>query len=833
MERSLGPPKQLPTGERHRVAPSLLTRARQLGFTGSVCALVLGVILVLVTLTGILPTPRDDRTAATARSSRPLNDRDGSISERRIDPMATPVLAPSAATPPDPPPTSADRPELPDGAPPAGFAPEPALPHPAGWPFPESFPRTSGTGRLDSGAFFWSDFLYDDHGAIGQGLKWYQGQYRTSGTFSYPPMPGPTPGLGIGGDNAADLFRVAVGLDAEATYWRVDWNTLIDPAHPIAAFGLDTDNNPATGTESWPGITGLRSGGIEAVLTISSRGAWLHQPDGRQQVAAPSQGLTVDSAARSFVVRLDRATLPPSGIWRARVISGVADTSGQAFASIGAELGAAPGQPPVFNVSFRRSDQEMATLREPNGAKIRGLYSDKAQAEALTRGDISPFYADIAWNDLASQVSTPEPLVTGPSNRWYVSTIELGQGVVNTYGGFSDGKPNLLGRVQPYTVWVPEGYNATRPAPLTLLVHPNGSTHNEYIDSPKLMQAACEDPVSICVTPAGRSPDQTPSGEMELDLWEVWKSAAAGFHLDGDRTRLFGFSQGGGVANHIVMTYPDLFARAAVFSPGCCGDIDTVENLRWVPIFLGEPAADPTLAQALPEADRLAVLGYRHRFEVYPDQDHVTFGYKDHYARGALYLGDGSAVRTSAPDRVTYVWSHDHDRPDLGFGVQGAYWIRSPQARDRSRSARVEATSHAQPDPAVTVAVSREPVVTDDPSPAMVTDLTWTLGQRPVRRPHIDLHLSNVAELAVRIRAAGLRVHEAGVVSVTCDGPVVIVLRELTPGTSVVSSSPRAAVARADGTAVVHLDSGSHTLEIRPPTRRVGTDPITTHDEGF
>ena len=41
------------------------------------------------------------------------------------------------------------------------------LPAPAGWPFGEEFPRTCGTGRLADGALFWTDFLYDDHGATG------------------------------------------------------------------------------------------------------------------------------------------------------------------------------------------------------------------------------------------------------------------------------------------------------------------------------------------------------------------------------------------------------------------------------------------------------------------------------------------------------------------------------------------------------------------------------------------------------------------------------------------------------------------------------------------
>ena len=56
---------------------------------------------------------------------------------------------------------------MPEGVPPAALKPEPRLPSPAGWPFGEEFPRTCGAGRLAGGAVFWTDFIYDDHGATG------------------------------------------------------------------------------------------------------------------------------------------------------------------------------------------------------------------------------------------------------------------------------------------------------------------------------------------------------------------------------------------------------------------------------------------------------------------------------------------------------------------------------------------------------------------------------------------------------------------------------------------------------------------------------------------
>ena len=70
---------------------------------------------------------------------------------------ATPAAASSATA------GAAPAAGLPDGVPAAATRPEPRLPVPRGWPFPESFPRTSGTGRLGGGASFWSASTQSAH----------------------------------------------------------------------------------------------------------------------------------------------------------------------------------------------------------------------------------------------------------------------------------------------------------------------------------------------------------------------------------------------------------------------------------------------------------------------------------------------------------------------------------------------------------------------------------------------------------------------------------------------------------------------------------------------
>jgi hypothetical protein len=115
---------------------------------------------------------------------------------------------------------------MPEGVPPAARRPEPQLPTPAGWPFGEEFPRTCGTARLAGGSLFWTDFLYDDHGATGLPIGDLKIQAPPAGTYVCPD--GPASG------NGADILRVAIGLTETHTWWRIDWNTLLDAGPSVA-----------------------------------------------------------------------------------------------------------------------------------------------------------------------------------------------------------------------------------------------------------------------------------------------------------------------------------------------------------------------------------------------------------------------------------------------------------------------------------------------------------------------------------------------------------------------------------------------------------------------
>ncbi|MDQ1402768.1 MAG: hypothetical protein QOG03_1084, partial [Actinomycetota bacterium] len=504
---------------------------------------------------------------------------------------------------------------LPANVPAAAHVAEPTLASPAGWPFGEAAPRTSGTGRVSHGASFWTDFLYDDHGAAGRPVAFpVAGLASSKGTFIYASPEAH--------NNGADIFRTGVGRDGTDTYWRVDWTTLTstDPAvfSPIAEWAIDTDADPATGASTWPGAAGVRSPGIDQAIVVSGGWAWVVDPatGAATDVTSIGGSVAIDTTAKSFVVRLPASALALGSTSTVRLASGVADATGRAFAPVDSDHGSLPNQPPVYNVGFR------SIADEPSS---QNYWMENTQGQDLASGDVEAFSSTIDWGALdasrAGGTEQPEPQPSGYSNRWYVSSLDLGDGVVaddSSSGGAGDLKPNFLGPLQPYAVYVPTDYaSATAPVPLTWILHSLSEQHNQYgAINPKFIQQACEQRHSICATTLGRGPDGWYYDEAEVDFWQVWSQLASTYALDPERTVISGYSMGGWATYHLGLNHPDLFAHAAALAgPPTCGiraygpvrgsggsqtgrcavDPDTkplIGNARSLPYFMADGAAD-------------------------------------------------------------------------------------------------------------------------------------------------------------------------------------------------------------------------------------------------
>jgi pimeloyl-ACP methyl ester carboxylesterase len=708
---------------------------------------------------------------------------------------------------------------MPEGVPEAARRPEPQLPAPAGWPFGEHFPRTCGTGRLAAGATFWTDFLYDDRGATGTRVR-FPAAGRVvppKGTYIYPDGPAAR--------NGADIFRVAIGLTDTDTWWRVDWNTLQDPSVPIALFAFDTGPTRG-GTEHWPANARVRSAGIDFALLISAAGAWLIDLMAQTTTAV---GHTVDPEARSFLAQVPRTMLEPVGSWTVRLVAGLANPAGDGFADVPPEHGARSGQPNVYNVAFRSHEQEHVRYN---------FWMDQAQADALTQGDVSPFSLTVPWPELASGTTVDEPVVIGMSTRWYVSSVELGQGIADA--DLLSTEPQFLGRVQPYSVCVPPTFEPGRKLPLTLLLHSIAMGKNQFAAvNPELLQQICDGRDSVVATPLGRGPACWYLDEGELDLWEVWARVAEQLGTEPNRTVIAGFSMGGYAAYRVGLTYPAVFSQAVVLAgPPACGvrlvpgldmaaDLDPdshcaregetwplLRNARWLPFVIVHGLLDELVPifSVVPQVLRLDRLGYRYRFTLYPAEDHIVLAAQGKFGDAVAHMG--TELRQADPGRITYAWYPQLERPDLGLGPQRVWWLSGLQAdpqitSQRGTVATVDARSYARPDQTHTSHRRGGAILNFDPTPGAYVERVWRFGTVPDAQPRLTLRLTGVAAVTVDTARAGLAAFARSTIIVHTDSTADVTLDGLAPSTTV----------RIDGTrtdSTVTVPAGRHRITLAP-----------------
>ena len=776
----------------------------------------------------------------------------------------------SAHQPPAPTAHSAPGvPGLPSGAPPAATAPPAVLPEPTttDWPFPSDFSYTEGTGLIDHGASLWTDFVYDDHGAVGNpstaGSS--SGLAPTRGDYSYPT------GTGLDGNNA-DIFRAAVGYDGRDSYWRVDWNSMPDPSIPIAEWTM-TPSTPGPRTTTWPANAGLTTlTGLEYALVVTAGQArLLNAATGQTLGTYPT---AVDGPARSFIVRIPLRALPVAGTWSIQLASGLAaaatatTAAGPQFATVSPSDGGLPEGlgANAYNVTFRSYQQESELVCPPGtpasvdsavttdavpAAECGNMWMENDQADTLAgpHPDVSKFALHVDWSQLRQRVSVPPPHVYGYSNRWYVTPLNLsayGAGV-RAVDSVAYTGPTYLSRIQPYAVYVPSGYDFDHPSPtpLTWILHSLGENLNQYgAVAPGELAEVCQDRDSICATTEGFSDGGWYYAEAEVDFWDVWHELARAYDLNPEATTISGYSMGGWASYKLPEEYPDLFAQAEplegpvicgtrIYGPiqgyaggtQCTSDGDStplLANLKWIPYVMTCGGIDelvPVTGCHTQAADMMAD-GVRVDEFLYPTEDHLVYAVQNDFGPPDRALATPPLYRVTDPGSFSFTWYPDLVTGPKGVDGAGAagrigptsdYWISGLAGRDvqPGLTAAVLADSAAIPEQSITPLRSTTPHPVADPTPYVEFRQTWARGAAAVLQQAVNLSLTNVAAITVDTAAAGLR---CGTVTVKTDGPTALTLDHLAPGRTVRSGGSTVTRAGRSGTATVDVPAGTTTL---------------------
>ena len=229
--------------------------------------------------------------------------------------------------------------------------------------------------------------------------------------------------------------------------------------------------------------------------------------------------------------------LPPEGIDPALLAEQLDDASRQAWEEVPDRLERLRQRLAELALDDETTRAEIETLLKAVGHAIAG--GEWWQPEDLKR---ATWALDLATERLRQ--------IEGGTAPWRMQT-----GLVPL--GF---RSQLDGSVQPYGLWIPDGLDATRPAPLWIWLHGRGDKETDLAflhgRAHKLPEFQPAD--AVVLLPFGRYCNGW-KGPGMVDVFEALTAAGTVRPIDPDRIVLAGFSMGGAGAWHIGARRTDRF----------------------------------------------------------------------------------------------------------------------------------------------------------------------------------------------------------------------------------------------------------------------------------
>ncbi len=234
---------------------------------------------------------------------------------------------------------------------------------------------------------------------------------------------------------------------------------------------------------------------------------------------------------------------------------------------------------------------------------------------------------------------------------------------------------------QPYAVYVPRNFSASKKYPLVISLHGAWSNHRLNLKrvfgkgnlpgesdlvATRYFQAF-RDVEFIVASPYARG-TMGYQGAAEKDVYDVLADVKRRFPIDEDRIYLTGLSMGGGGTLWLGLTRPDIWAAIAPVCPAPPeGTDDLAPNALNLPAHFFHGDQDPAVPVAVSRGwqKRLLDLESKVEYVEYPGVKHNSWdnAYKD----GAIFDWFAKFKRNRFPDRVRFV--------TRAYKYNKAYWV--------------------------------------------------------------------------------------------------------------------------------------------------------------
>ena len=626
----------------------------------------------------------------------------------------------------------------------------------------------AGRSQVSQGELVYTDYLYDDYGADRNGLPdtpaFRAALAPTNGDLRYPASSGTRTGF-----NAADLRELRLAVRGGRLDVRFALQTMLAKDVTAAILAIDTDGDAGTGAAVWPGGAGITTPGADRFVLTWGTGAQVLDASG----AATGVPVTVDLEQNTYDLGV------PLGLLGdlqddAKVYAGVglARPGGGGFTNDG-----------LWNVAFRGDD---------DWPRLLGHWGEHEQSQALARGDVGAFAQPLQTALLRAKGDAPFRLEPGFYNRIFESKYATGEGIDLKQDASSaerlvgSAKPQFKGRFQPYGLYVPKGYDPSRPAPLLLNGLSLDVNHNEYRTvGPKQLEALGDARGSLVITPLARGIDTWYLDAGLADVMEAWADVRANYAVDRARTSITGYSMGGYMTYRMGLLMPDRFARASVYvgppayyltAPPLprqttpkwevAGDTGLlVENALNLPFEVVHGNADELvpISGVRQQVDALLGAGGAVRFHHHTADDHFSFLLRDTWGHTQGWLGDASIPEK--PVRVRFRRYPGMDLPQYDLRFDRAYWVRDIEVRgddgegDSEANGLVDATTNGfggnVPKP------QRQPDRLDPApvglSPATITEQRLTDGEALPKENAFSARFQRLGSVRFLLEDMGLR----------------------------------------------------------------------------